>query len=156
VTRFAVVASPLGPLLLAGDGHAVTGLWTDGRRPDPGWTHDEGAFAAARAALDAHFAGRPAASDVPLAPAGTAFQLAVWTALRAIPRGQTRTYGELAAALGRPRAARAVGAANARNPIAILVPCHRLVGAGGALTGYAGGLERKRALLALERTPAGS
>lgn len=88
--------------------------------------------------------------DLPLSPVGTPFQMEVWNALGNIPFGQTRTYGEIAAAIGRPAAARAVGMANHRNPLPILIPCHRVVGADGALTGYAGGLEMKRALLALE------
>jgi methylated-DNA-[protein]-cysteine S-methyltransferase len=90
--------------------------------------------------------------DVPLAPRGTPFQLAVWQALRSIPYGETRTYGRLAAEIGRPDAARAVGAANGRNPISVIIPCHRVVGSTGALTGYAGGLSAKRRLLDLERS----
>ena len=108
---------------------------------------------AARCWLDAYFAGeRPGVADVPLAPRGTAFQRRVWDALLAIPYGETRTYGELAVALG--SSARAVGSAVGKNPISVIVPCHRVLGAGGSLTGYAGGLERKRALLALERAHA--
>ncbi len=101
--------------------------------------------------LDEYFAGRRRAFDLVLAPAGTPFQLAVWEELRRIPFGGTTTYGELARRVGRPTAARAVGAAVGRNPISIIVPCHRVVGSDGALTGFAGGLDRKRALLALER-----
>jgi methylated-DNA-[protein]-cysteine S-methyltransferase len=153
VSRFTVIESPLGELLVTGDDEGrVTSLWIGEGAPEPAGVRDDAAFAAVRAALDAYFAGDPAALDaVPLAPTGTPFQRLVWDALRTIPHGQTRTYGQIADQIGRPSASRAVGAANGRNPIAILVPCHRVVGADGTLTGYAGGLERKRALLALER-----
>lgn len=110
-----------------------------------------GLLAEARDQLEAYFAGERTAFELPLAPAGTDFDLRVWAAVAAIPHGRTASYGELAARLGAAGAARAVGAANGRNPIAILVPCHRVVGATGALTGYAYGVERKAALLALER-----
>ncbi len=103
------------------------------------------------AQLEEYFAGSRTEFELPLAPAGTAFQRDAWTALRAIPYGATRSYAEQAAALGRPRAIRAVGAANGRNPIAIVVPCHRVVGSRGALTGYGGGVERKEWLLGHER-----
>lgn len=107
--------------------------------------------AAVRDALDAYFGGAPAALDaVPTATGGTDFQRRVWAALRHIPAGETRSYGQLAAAIGRPSAVRAVGLANGANPIGVIVPCHRVIGAGGALTGYAGGVERKRWLLAHE------
>jgi methylated-DNA-[protein]-cysteine S-methyltransferase len=108
------------------------------------------ALAALRGALEAYFSGRAVDFDIPLAPAGTPFQQAVWQALRGIPYGATASYAEIARRIGRPRAVRAVGLANARNPIAIIVPCHRVIGADGTLTGYAGGLERKQALLELE------
>lgn len=103
-----------------------------------------------REQLSAYFAGAVVHFDLPLAPEGTAFEQQVWAALQTIPTGETRSYGELARALGQPTAARAVGLANARNPIAILIPCHRVIGADGRLTGYAGGLDRKEALLRLE------
>ncbi len=106
------------------------------------------------AQLREYFAGSRTQFDLPLAPAGTAFQLDAWTALRAIPYGETRSYTEQAAALGRPRAVRAVGSANGRNPIAIVVPCHRVVGSRGGLTGYGGGVDRKRWLLAHEQDAA--
>lgn len=109
------------------------------------------ALAHVAAALERWFEGRLFAFELALAPAGTPFQHAVWDALRRVPYGATTSYGELARAIGRPTAARAVGRANGSNPIAIVVPCHRAIGTSGALTGYAGGLERKRALLALER-----
>ena len=105
---------------------------------------------AAEAQLREYFAGTRRTFDLPLAPRGTAFQQRVWAALRAIPYGETRTYGELAAAIGSPSASRAVGMANHHNPIPIVIPCHRVIGANGTLTGYAGGLEIKRKLLALE------
>jgi methylated-DNA-[protein]-cysteine S-methyltransferase len=108
-----------------------------------------------RAQLAEYFAGRRRDFDLPLAPAGTPFQQRVWQALRAIPYGRTESYGALAARLGQPGAGRAVGLANGQNPIAIVIPCHRVIGAGGALTGYGGGLERKRWLLALEASAAG-
>ena len=97
-----------------------------------------------------YLAGERQGLALPLAPVGTDFQRSVWTALKAIPYGQTRTYGEIAAAIGRPKAVRAVGQANHHNPLPIFLPCHRVVGSGGTLTGYAGGLEMKKALLALE------
>jgi len=100
--------------------------------------------------LRAYFAGKLREFDLPLAPRGTPFQLSVWDAVSAIPYGSTATYAEIAAAVGRPSACRAVGAANGRNPLPVIVPCHRVIGAAGALTGYGGGLERKRFLLDLE------
>ena len=100
--------------------------------------------------LRAYFAGELREFDLPLAPRGTAFQLQVWAAVSAVPYGRTATYSEIAAAAGRPSACRAVGAANGRNPLPVIVPCHRIVGAAGALTGYGGGLDRKRSLLDLE------
>ena len=105
---------------------------------------------AAEAQLREYFAGTRRTFDLPLAPRGTAFQQRVWAALRAIPYGETHTYGELAAAIGSPSASRAVGMANHHNPTPIVIPCHRVIGANGTLTGYAGGLETKRRLLALE------
>ena len=104
----------------------------------------------AAAQLRAYFAGELREFDLPLAPRGTVFQRQVWTAVSAIPYGSTATYAEIAAAIGRPSACRAVGAANGRNPLPLIVPCHRVIGAAGALTGYGGGLERKRSLLDLE------
>lgn len=101
--------------------------------------------------LDAYFAGDLREFDLPLAPSGTAFQRDVWDAVSAISYGQTASYAEIAAAVGRPAACRAVGAANGRNPLPVIVPCHRIIGAAGALTGYGGGLDRKRSLLDLER-----
>lgn len=150
------VDSPIGTLRLVADNGMLVGLFMDAQRQLPatsrfGTRDDDAApFAAVRSQLTEYFAGERTVFDVPLRSEGTAFQQQVWGALRAIPYGQTRTYGELAAAIGAPRAARAVGLANAHNPIAVIVPCHRVVGADGSLTGYAGGLERKQRLLDLE------
>ena len=140
------IKTPIGPLTLQADEAAVTAIrfGADGAR-DASPLLD-----AAEAQLREYFAGARRTFDLPLAPHGTAFQQRVWTALRAIPYGETRTYGELAAAIGSPNASRAVGMANHRNPIPIIIPCHRVIGANGTLTGYAGGLEVKRKLLALE------
>jgi methylated-DNA-[protein]-cysteine S-methyltransferase len=154
-TEYATYDSPVGPLLLLAAGQALLGLYMqEGRRP--------GAVGAARSAaaggllarvrdqLDEYFAGERVSFDLPLAPAGTAFQRLVWDELARIPYGRTTTYGELARRIDRPEAARAVGMANGRNPISIVVPCHRVIGSTGTLTGYAGGVERKRFLLDLE------
>jgi methylated-DNA-[protein]-cysteine S-methyltransferase len=149
------IDSPIGPLFLAGDGTTLHRLWMVDQRHAPtlhaDLSHDAHAFGEAVDQLDAYFAGQRTEFDLPLHLAGTAFQRRVWDALRTIPYGQTRTYGEIAAAAGQPGAARAVGLANGRNPIAVVVPCHRVIGAGGRLVGYGGGLDRKRALLDLER-----
>jgi methylated-DNA-[protein]-cysteine S-methyltransferase len=151
-----VVDSPVGPLTLVADDGALTGLYMDQQRHRPAaetfGDRDHEPFAEAAAQLAEYFAGRLTDFDLPLALAGTPFQRQVWDALRAIPYGRTVSYGQLAQRLGRPSAARAVGLANGRNPVGIIVPCHRVVGAGGALTGYGGGLERKRQLLDLERS----
>jgi methylated-DNA-[protein]-cysteine S-methyltransferase len=148
---FHTIDSPIGELLLTGDGRALTGLHMQPFDIHPQWRRDPAAFADAEAQLHAYFEGRLEDFDLPLAPRGTEFQLRVWEALRAIPYGETTSYGELAAAIGSPGASRAVGAANGRNPIAVIVPCHRVIGASGMLTGYGGGLERKRILLELEQ-----
>jgi methylated-DNA-[protein]-cysteine S-methyltransferase len=146
--------SPLGELLLLGDGESLRGLYMqDGRKPAairPGWRRDPAPFATALAQLDEYFAGQRTRFELPLAPSGTPFQLSVWNELGQIGYGETRSYGELARSLGRPRAARAVGAANGANPLSVVIPCHRLLGGDGGLTGYAGGLESKRLLLELE------
>jgi methylated-DNA-[protein]-cysteine S-methyltransferase len=150
--RYSQVDTPIGPLLAAaGDERgALAGLWFE-RSPAPGWSRDDRAFGALRAQLGEYFAGQRDSFDLPLAPAGTAWQRSVWDALMRIPYGATVSYGALAVKLGRPAAARAVGAANGRNPISVVVPCHRLVGSTGRLTGYAGGLPRKEWLLRHER-----
>jgi methylated-DNA-[protein]-cysteine S-methyltransferase len=154
--RTLVVDSPLGGVTLAATDAGLAGLWFEAQRhlPDTrGWQTDPDHPVLREAAtqlLD-YLAGRRRAFDLPLDLShGTAFQQAVWQALRRIPSGATTSYGALGASLGRPAAVRAVGGAVGRNPISVVVPCHRVIGAGGALTGYAGGLQRKTALLALE------
>lgn len=140
------IKTPIGPLTLEADENAVTAIhFSAGGAQDASPLLD-----ATEAQLREYFAGARRTFDLPLAPHGTAFQRRVWAALRTIPYGETRTYGELAAAIGSPNASRAVGMANHRNPIPIIIPCHRVIGANGTLTGYAGGLEIKRRLLALE------
>jgi methylated-DNA-[protein]-cysteine S-methyltransferase len=155
-TFFAFYRSPIGPLMMTSDGRSLTGLHTetDRHKPEvrPEWIEDEQAapFADATAQLDGYFAGRCTGFDLPLAPSGTEFQMTVWRTLLGIPFGETISYAELARRVGNPKASRAVGHANARNPISIIVPCHRVIGADNSFTGYAGGLERKRALLVHE------
>ncbi|GAA0343633.1 methylated-DNA--[protein]-cysteine S-methyltransferase [Actinoallomurus spadix] len=150
-----VMDSPVGPLTLVAAGGALTGLYMDRQRYRPEQhtfgERDPAPFGAAIGQLEEYFAGRRTVFDLPLAPAGTAFQRRVWAALREIPFGGTVSYGELAERIGRPTAARAVGLANGKNPIGIILPCHRVVGSTGDLTGYGGGLHRKRHLLAFER-----
>ncbi|MGZ4168143.1 MAG: methylated-DNA--[protein]-cysteine S-methyltransferase [Solirubrobacteraceae bacterium] len=151
-----VYESPLGPLTLIGDHHGLRGLQFPGR----GGPLDESArsrapFADALAQLEEYFAGERRRFALALALAGTPFQQRVWAALQAIPFGSTRSYGELAAAIGRPDRVRAVGAAVGRTPVPIIVPCHRVIGADGSLTGYGGGLQRKQTLLDLEAAVSG-
>ena len=144
------VDTPFGPMVLEGE-ETLTRLWLPNALPDNrGRGEESPLLRVARTQLLEYLSGARRSFDLPLDPAGTDFQRSVWEALRAIPYGQTRTYGEMAAAVGRPRALRAVGQANHVNPLPIFIPCHRVVGKGGALTGYAGGLDLKRALLALE------
>jgi len=159
VTVHAFHPTPIGRLLLVGEpneagGMRLSGIYMEGHRHgrevDPSWTQDAAAFGEVVRQLDGYFDGSRTTFDLPLAPAGTPFQHRVWDQLARIPRGTTVTYGELAVQVGHPGAARAVGAAVGRNPISIVVPCHRVVGADGTLTGYAGGVERKASLLALE------
>jgi methylated-DNA-[protein]-cysteine S-methyltransferase len=146
--------SPLGTLTLESDGTALRRIRLPRERwsPDPDQERrlDPVPFAAAVAQLDEYFAGTRDRFDLELAPGGTAFQRRVWARLREIPRGATVTYAELARRVGNPAACRAVGAANGRNPLPIVVPCHRVIGSDGTLTGYAGGLPAKRKLLELE------
>ena len=148
------IDTPVGPALLVSDGAALTGLYLN-EPPQIGadWREDAGAapLPEARRQLDAYFAGERRDFDLPLAPRGTEFQRRVWGELTRIPHGETISYGELARRVGDPKAARAVGMANGRNPISIVVPCHRVVGASGKLVGYSGGLDRKAALLAGEQ-----
>jgi methylated-DNA-[protein]-cysteine S-methyltransferase len=149
------IPSPIGDLLLVGDIAALHCLYMlQAPRPariSDSWRREPGAFAETERQLDEYFAGQRTAFDLPLSMHGTPFQRSVWSALREIGYGQTASYGEIARRVGRPGAARAVGIANGRNPISIVVPCHRVIGADGSLTGYGGGLERKRYLLELER-----
>jgi methylated-DNA-[protein]-cysteine S-methyltransferase len=153
-----VTGSPIGPLTLVSEDGSLAGLYMDRQRYAPGpqalgeaagrgsWVLDEAA-----SQLKDYFARKRTTFDLPLTTAGTPFQRRVWAALREIPYGETISYGQLADRIGQPSAARAVGLANGKNPIGIIVPCHRVVGANGSLTGYGGGLERKEHLLAFER-----
>ena len=150
------IDSPIGELLLLGDGHSLHGLYMQqGRKPvqiAPRWERSETPFADVRRQLREYFAGeRTTFDDLPLTLHGAQFERRVWRALQDIPYGETVSYGEIARRVGQPGAARAVGLANGRNPIAVIVPCHRVIGANGTLVGYGGGLERKRLLLELER-----
>ncbi len=162
--RYAVIDSVIGELLLVGDGRALVGVEFDlgegagslqrssnsaGIRPD--WVADPAALADAAEQLQAYLAGERTVFDLPVAVGGSEFQRRVWELLAEIPYGHTTSYGRIAARLGRPSASRAVGLANGRNPLPIVLPCHRVIGASGALTGYGGGLDRKRWLLDLER-----
>ena len=145
------IDSPIGPLLLTSDGESLTRLLMSAE-PDPGWSTEPCAVLdRAEQQLKEYFAGERTDVDLPLAPEGTAFQRSVWAALREIPYGRTWSYGQLATRVGNPNASRAVGLANGRNPISVIVPCHRVIGANGSLVGYGGGLDRKKVLLDLER-----
>jgi methylated-DNA-[protein]-cysteine S-methyltransferase len=150
---YGILDSPLGELVALGDGRVLTRLAFGDtvNTPSAEWTRDDGAFADLAAQLKTYFRGRLTTFELQLAPTGTPFQQRVWAALREIPYGTTTTYGTLATQLGDPHAMRAVGLANGRNPIAIVIPCHRVIGADGSLTGYGGGMHRKQWLLALER-----
>jgi methylated-DNA-[protein]-cysteine S-methyltransferase len=149
----AIHDSPVGPLTLISDGKALTHCeFENPRYPyEPAPRGEDKILANARRQLDSYFAGKLKAFDLPLAPQGTEFQRRVWDALLKIPYGVTRSYGQQAAAIHSPKAVRAVGLANGRNPIAIIIPCHRVIGSNGSLTGYGGGMERKRLLLDLEQ-----
>lgn len=150
-TSFTRVPSPVGDLLLAGDGHELSAVWIDGQRWAPAigtdWLPAPEPFAEAARQLEEYFAGERTAFDLSLRLNGTPFQNEVWSALTHIPFGETRTYGAIAAGMGRPGAARAVGAANGQNPFCIVVPCHRLIGSDGGLVDYAAGIDVKRRLL---------
>jgi methylated-DNA-[protein]-cysteine S-methyltransferase len=156
MTHYVYFDSPLGRILLTSDGRAVTGVYFEGQKyqavPRAGWIEDPACpvLVQAQAQLNEYFGGRRSVFDLPLAAAGTAFQMRVWRALCAIPCGKTVSYGSLAGSLGTPQGVRAVAAAVGRNPVSVVIPCHRVIGSNGSLTGYAGGLERKRALLVLE------
>ena len=157
-------ASPVGVLVLRGSARGLTGLYMEEHRHGPseqeraGWQRDDARFFQACSQLEEYFAGTRTAFDLPIdleSTGATAFQQRVWTALGGIRYGETVSYGELARRIGQPAAVRAVGLANGRNPVSIIVPCHRVIGAGGALTGFGGGIARKRALLELEARGSG-
>jgi methylated-DNA-[protein]-cysteine S-methyltransferase len=153
--RFRSMDSPVGKLTLAGNDGRLRHLRMVDQTYEPsrdGWQPDDDAFPDAVEQLEAYFAGKRTEFQLELDLIGTAFQRRVWEALLAIPYGETRSYGEIARQIGSPGASRAVGLANGHNPIGIIVPCHRVIGANGGLTGYGGGLDRKRALLALEKS----
>jgi methylated-DNA-[protein]-cysteine S-methyltransferase len=156
MTYYTCIETPIDPILLTSDGTALTGLYMDLDRPGPrvrkDWVRSDDAapLAEARRQMALYFEGKLSQFDLPLALSGTPFQQQVWEALKEIPYGATISYGELARRIGQPSASRAVGMANGRNPIGIIVPCHRVIGANGKLTGYGGGLPRKEALLAFE------
>ena len=152
--RFTRIPSPVGDLILTGDGSSLTGCYFTGTDhpsdPSVGLERDDAAFREATRQLGEYFAAERTTFDLPLAPVGTDFQLRVWAQLRTIPYGATCSYADIARGIGATNGFRAVGLANGRNPISIIVPCHRVIGANGSLTGYGGGLERKRFLLDLE------
>lgn len=156
MTLYTQIESPIGPLTLTGDGKALSAIWFATPKHEGAlahlshWQRDDASFAEAVQQLGEYFAGVRQSFTLALAPQGTAFQQQVWMALREIPYGQTTSYGALARSIGNDKAVRAVGLANGRNPLAPIVPCHRVIGADGSMTGYAGGLERKCWLLALE------
>lgn len=151
---YCVVRSPVGRILLAGNTRALTHLsFQDGQHPtepDPRWIYSEKPFQQPIRQLKEYFSGKRKTFTITLAPEGTPFQQQVWQALRAIPYGRTQSYGQIAKAVGKPKASRAVGAANGQNPISIIVPCHRVIGSNGKLVGYGGGLSIKETLLAHE------
>ncbi len=159
-TFFTTVPSPVGRLTLLGEGEDLVGLYFDhdpeAARARAGAVRDDRRLQRAVAELEEYFAGARTRFNLPLAPRGTEFQKAVWRALVRIPFGETATYGEIARSIGQPAASRAIGGANHRNPIAIVIPCHRVIGADGSMTGYGGGLDRKRLLLDLEARVASS
>jgi methylated-DNA-[protein]-cysteine S-methyltransferase len=151
-TRYTVMTSPVGELLLTATDDGLTGVQFAPHltTPDRRGQRDDAAFSDVVAQLEEYFAGRRTTFDLRLAPTGTPFQRSVWDAIAAIPYGKTISYATVASRIKRPTAARAVGAATGRNPIVIIVPCHRVVGADGSLTGFGGGLDRKTLLLDLE------
>lgn len=153
--RYSYMTTPVGRLLLVRGADGLRRIFFESGKgkgqPEGDWERDDGAFGDVRGQLEEYFSGARTDFDLPLSPQGTAFQLAAWRALRGIPYGETRSYGEQAKAIGRPRAVRAVGAANGANPLPIVVPCHRVIGSDGSLTGFGGGLDVKEKLLAHER-----
>lgn len=154
MTTQRTIDSPIGPLTLAGQGNTLTHLVMLDQAHAPSradWLRDDSAFPDVVEQINAYFAGELTEFHVTCQLRGTDFQRRVWNALMTIPYGQTRSYGQLASQIGAPKASRAVGLANGRNPIAIIVPCHRVIGSNGSMTGYGGGIDRKKALLNLER-----
>lgn len=157
-TFYTIIESPIGKLTLIADGKHLQGLYMEKHKGMPtlqtDWKRDDAieAFVLAKQQLSQYFAGELKEFSLPLKPVGTEFQQSVWNELQNIPFGQTISYGELASRIGKPKASRAVGLANGQNPISIIVPCHRVIGANGKLTGYGGGLPRKEKLLALENS----
>jgi methylated-DNA-[protein]-cysteine S-methyltransferase len=153
---YGTMESPLGRLVLRGDGQVLTGLYLPQQKrwqgPQSSWRHSETSFDVVREQLTGYFAGERQEFQIPVGLEGTPFQLRVWRELMRIPFGTTITYAELARRVGQPTASRAVGNANGRNPVSIIVPCHRVIGANGKLTGYAGGVEKKDWLLHWERS----
>ena len=153
--QYSVMPSPVGELLLVSEGGTLRGIYMEQHKRGPAiaedWTRDDAGVRIVRAQLAEYFAGTRSRFDLPLGARGTPFQARVWEALAAIPFGSTTTYLQLARRIGMPKCARAVGAAVGRNPLSIVIPCHRVVGTDGSLTGYAGGTERKRWLLEFER-----
>ena len=153
--RYTFTDTPIGAILIAGEGDAIVETYFAGAKPKPDWIRDDDALREAANQLRAYFAGESRNFDLPLAPRGTEFQQSVWNALQQIPYGETTTYSTIAERIGRPAAVRAVGAANGANPIPIVIPCHRVIGANGSMTGFGGGIDVKRQLLALEARVAG-
>lgn len=163
IQHYETAASPIGPLTIASDGRHITAVHMGMHetlaarmKHVTSWKTSCALIAEAHAQLDAYFGGNRHSFDLPLAPHGREFQRRVWSALQRIPYGITTSYGAIATAIGSPGSARAVGAANGQNPIAIIIPCHRVIGADGSLTGYGGGMERKQFLLELERRSTGA
>lgn len=156
---YSILPSPIGELLLAGDGESLNEICFEApekRRMIPSnWKYQKGAYPVATLQLEEYFAGERKHFDLALRPEGTPFQLQVWKALRQIPYGETISYKQLAERVGNPAGTRAVGAANGRNPLPIVVPCHRVIGSDGSLTGFGGGLPTKKWLLELERASCG-
>lgn len=154
---YSYVETPAGTMLLIGDGQKVTGMhWKVFKRApiaDPSWIEDRSVFSGALRQLDEYFAGTRRTFDFAYAPSGTPFQLSVWQELAKIPYGEKRSYLDIATAIGKPRAVRAVGTAVGSNPISIVIPCHRVLGTNSRLHGYAGGLASKQRLLELEKIP---
>ena len=156
---YSYLQSPIGPLLLSGSSNELHGLYFStgkkARGADHSWERADEPFLRVKKQLKEYFAGERKRFDLPLAPVGTDFQLSVLRALQEIPFGETRSYLEIAERIGNPKAVRAVGSANGNNPIALIIPCHRVIGSNGSLTGFGGGIDAKRFLLELESSRSG-